>query len=244
MSVLNLNQAQKLYFGNTEAQKLYRGDQLLYPTIVSDPFLNQVLLHLKGDNFTDSSPNPKTVNTSASSAISTAFKKYGSGSLNFTVENSVVAIPNLAGVTNFNNLTIEFWAYFTNTSDKGILQFSNLTNSWTNTFIRLFSHTRVNYWNNTSIIISRSIPINQWVHIAFVHNGNNLTIYVDGVSVWTGIRTNPNLNTAHNLNVGAYYNGTGSLMYTARGYFDSFKITNAVRYTQNFNPETDTFLAY
>jgi len=31
MSVLNLNNASKLYYGNTEAQKVYKGDRLLYP---------------------------------------------------------------------------------------------------------------------------------------------------------------------------------------------------------------------
>lgn len=33
MSVLNLNNANKLYYGNTEAQKLYKGNQQLYPLI-------------------------------------------------------------------------------------------------------------------------------------------------------------------------------------------------------------------
>jgi hypothetical protein len=37
MPTLNLNEAIKLYYGNTEAQKLYKGSELLYPIISFSP---------------------------------------------------------------------------------------------------------------------------------------------------------------------------------------------------------------
>lgn len=62
MPTLNLNQAIKLYYGNIEVQKLYKGSQQLYPR-PTDPHLANVVFNLKIDNSTviDSSSNPKAI---------------------------------------------------------------------------------------------------------------------------------------------------------------------------------------
>jgi hypothetical protein len=238
MPLLNLKQAQKLYFGNTEVEKLYKGDQLLLP--ITDPFADDILLYCKGDAFLDDSPNQKAVNASPSSSISTTFKKYGTGSFNFTVDNSRISVPNLAGVQNFNHLTIEFWAYFVSTASKGFLQFSNLTNIFTNNSVSSPSMQQIRYFGNNNFFLPDSIPLNQWCHLAFVHTSNFLTIFLNGAEMVAVPFTTPVITVTEDLNIGTHINTTS----TCKGYFDSFRITNAVRYRFPFDCENDTFLAY
>jgi tRNA U38,U39,U40 pseudouridine synthase TruA len=83
-----------------------------------------------------------------------------------------------------------------------------------------------------------NLTLNTWNHVAIVRNNSNWSFYVNGNFLSTQVRSLAGTNTG--LTIGGYYDNN----YPLRGYMDSFRITNAIRYTANFNPETDTYLAY
>jgi len=238
MPTLNLNNADKLYYGDSVVQKLYKGDQQLYPIIQLDPFLSDVLLHLKADDFLDSSPNPKTVNLSTGSIINTSIKKYGSGSFDFRNSNSFLSINNAnLWLNDFSNLTIEFWYYCVQShGDTGILQFDGTanTNMW-----RFYRTSQLNYLGNNYLqaISTSNRLLSQWIHCAIVHEGNAYRYYQNGI-LQGGVDPTQ-IPTVRTFRIGTYGSD-----YPARGFIDSFRITDAIRYTTNFNPETDTYLAY
>jgi hypothetical protein len=243
MPTLNLTEATKLYYGNTEAQKLYKGDQQLYP-IITDP----VLLWLKGDDFTDSSSKAQAI-TNNNTVIETAIKKYGTGSFNFNAANRVLLIPTNALVTNAfitAGLTIEWWQYQLNSTYGyiGVFQFNN-NGVYAGSVLAeaakgyLYEgETRINFFSGADITITSSL--NQWTHYAVTLLDTNVSIFQNGVLVTTTTRTIPTLNTT-NLAVG---NGSTNEGRYFRGYIESFCITKGRKYTANFNPETDTGLAY
>lgn len=210
----------------------------------SDPFINDVLLWLKGDDFTDSSSHSRSVSQGASASIETTIKKYGTGSFAFRVDNAEVLIPNVSGLTTLNDVTVEAWIYkFQEGSNHGLFQFNGkTTSSYQQNFVALvFSAewlARVFSTVNGSL---NNIIVNEtWTHLAYVFNANgNCDIYVDGNKEVTLARTYPTLNTANDLMIGHYY--TSGYF---GGYMEGVRITNALRYTANFNPETDTYLAY
>ncbi|WP_324282473.1 LamG-like jellyroll fold domain-containing protein [Cyanobacterium aponinum UTEX 3221] len=239
MSTLNLNNANALYYGDTQAQKLYKGSELLYPELNTDPYYNDVLLYLKGDDFTDSSPNPKTVNLSTGSIINTSIKKYGSGSFDFRNGNSFLSINNAnLWLNNFLSLTIEFWYYCTlHSSDTGILQFDG-TLSYQNMW-RFYDSAQLNYLGNSSPqrIFITNRPLNTWIHCAIIHDNGAYRYYQNGI-------LQGGANPSAIPTVGLLRIGTYGSDYPSRGFIDSFRITEAIRYTSDFNPETDTYLAY
>lgn len=243
MTLLNLNVADKLYYGDIEADKLYYEDQQIYPVIsTTDPFLADTLLWLRGDDFADSSSFSRGIIQGSGSAINSDFK-YGSGSLDFNNANSSIQVNNVAGLTSLTNISVEAWVklFGTNTSGNGLLQWNGRTsNNLTNNIITL------NYQSPTRILVNNNffnIPysFNQWFHLALVYLPSSVQIYVDGILRATVGSAGIALNTSNTLQIGAYFNGISAQL---GGLVDSFRITNAVRYTGNFDPEIDTYLAY
>lgn len=241
MSVLNLNEAQKLYFGGIEVEKLYKGFRQFFPIPIPDPFLDVVLLHLKGDNFVDSSPNQKSVNPNSNSQINNTFKKYGTGSLDFSALNSYLLVSDHAGLSAWTNVTIEFWVYPTSFNSTNSIYWqpsSSSNNAFTSNCSR-FENSLL-YFSDIPILVNQLV-LNTWNHLAMVVEDTQSTIFHNGILVESITRTLPSFITGDFLIGGGFdLNGVSK----ANAYFDSFRITNAIRYTQNFNPEIDTFLAY
>jgi hypothetical protein len=75
-----------------------------------------------------------------------------------------------------------------------------------------------------------------------VHKPNFLTIFLNGAEMVAMPFTPPVITVTQDLNIGTIINTTSTN--NAKGYFDSFRITNAVRYRFPFDCEADTFLAY
>lgn len=240
MPTLNLNQASKLYYGNVEAQKLYKGSQLLYPVPQIDPFLSDVILHLKGDDFTDNSQYAHTLTVSGSLAINTTIKKYGSGSIYIPPVTNLITLnsPNLTlGTTDW---TIEYWAYrVSQTDNTGFLFFNNGSTTTNRISIEhYYNRERITIADKTYILLTDNPSLNTWVHKAFVKTGNTIKKYVGGIlSESTTIST-------HNFNSSSWELLKTSSFCRITAYIDSIRITKSARYTANFNPETNTYLAY
>lgn len=257
MPELNLKNATKLFLGETEIIKVFNKNQLLYSYDYGDPYGDNVVLYLKGNgdnnstNIVDSSPNPKTITRFGDTKISTAQSKYGGSSIFFNGNTDFLTSPANSIWHIHNTLcTIEGFVYLSafpdDTAFKGYFfivgtQDPSVHNGWG---ISVDKSGKLLWSNNgvsTSPTIS-SIPLNKWTHFAFVNLGATGQFYIDGIQ-------QPIVNTAHtnNLNIlkiGAL-NNTSGYLYRLNGYLDSLRITGGIsRYTANFNPETDTYLAY
>lgn len=247
MPTLNLNNADKLYYGNTEAQKLYKGDQQLYPVEIVDPYLANVVLYLKGDgennstNIVDSSPTPKTITRFGDTKISTAQSKYGGSSIYFdgNADTLTATIP----ATLTQDFTVEAWLWdiggdvnrgFISTAGGGFSPTGFLLRKTTPFIGAASTPVFFNAW---------TLPLNTWCHIAMTRQGNSIRLFLNGTLLQT-ITSSISLSNTE-LVVGDGYSANQTIRYYAQMYIDSIRLTyNIARYTANFNPETDTYLAY
>ncbi|MTB53516.1 SdrD B-like domain-containing protein [Lewinella sp. W8] len=97
-------------------------------------------------------------------------------------------------------------------------------------------------WNNSGI----ALPLNQWSHVAWVKAGNNLTIYVNGVSVYTA-------NHVATLNTDGWIIGSRSFgAQSANTRLDEVRIWNLARsgsevqsnYDKTVSPAAPGLIAY
>lgn len=213
-----------------------------------DPFFNNVVLYIKGDgennstNIIDSSPTPKTITISGDAKISTEQSKYGGSSLKFI---------NFAGGTDYLDINDTSLNVSTSNGDFTLEAWLYYTDSFTSTtpfgweinplFYMYFSkiYFRETY---TDIIpfVSASFAVNQWEHWAITREGTTYRLFKNGILLSSGIKST--LVSGNIFIVGKNTNANGGGF--MRGYIDSLRITKACRYIFNFDPETDTYLAY
>lgn len=242
MPTLNLNEATKLYYGNTEVQKLYKGSQQLYPFENPDPHWNNVTFLLRGNNITDISKTPKTI-VNNGVTVSNAQYKYGDSSLLFLPTNSYLTVTHNDMVLGTNPFTIEAWIYKSNFSSS-----NTNTNDGIVSFDTGSSNPRFAMYTD-DLNLPLSIPnlfankSNQWLHLAYVREStatNMSKFYLNGVLA--GSHTLSTNLTSTQMNIGSYSNLS---IYCLDGYLQTFRVTRGIaRYTANFNPETDTYLTY
>lgn len=245
MSTLNLKTANALYYSNTLALKLYLGSEQLYPQI-TDPYLNNVVLHLNG-SLTDSSLNTKPINNFGA-VLSNAQTKNNFQSI-LVSGNQYLTTP----VNNDFNLgtgdfTIEFWLYLNEIpqTQYGVTFLDSrqdMSNVSGNYSLALYTDTTlgITIINGNSYKANNSVPINQWSHIAYCRLNGIINIYLNGILDFSGNFPH-NLIQSGNLKImaNAYRDTVPSLFPNC--YFDSLKITKGIaRYTTNFNPEENTF---
>ena len=177
------------------------------------------------------------VNQGTTAKITTANKKYGSGSMSFTASNGdyfTYSHP-MPFPTAF---TIEFWFYPTiSQADKYLFcgQASPMINI-NGTMGLGFAHpgafvayTSANY-----------ITTNTWYHLAYVREGlgsNQTKLYLNGTVALMGTES-ATFDGGGITAIGAGDNGTQ--VFT--GYIDDLRITYYPRYTTTFTPPTSTFL--
>ena len=232
MSTLNLNNADKLYYGNTEAQKLYRGTDLLFPnTALNDPYYNDVVLYIRGDSFIDRSKYTHPLSVAGNYSISTTISKYGGKSIH-SADNTQKSITanNSRLVLGNDPWTVEFWEY--RLSNSGDFIFFGTTGV-------TITPISINISNSGWVTRSGLVGNNTWGHYAFVREANSLRCYVNGILRQTINFSSINFTSSSisilHLNIYREW----------RGYISSYRLTKGVaRYTTNFNAETDTYLAY
>jgi hypothetical protein len=229
MSLLSLNKRRRIVGGGG----------------VVDPYASSVVLHLKGDvsPIVDSSPSNHTINLVGSPIISTAQSKYGGSSLYFNGSSHVWStLEDING-----DFTIEAWLYWVSsqhTTEKGAWQVSStsggLSPYYSHSINALSSAQRYYALRGTTILSSNNFyTINQWQHLTHCRQGNNYYCSLNGIVQSLG--TSTSLLSSSFVSIGGYY----STDFSGNLYIDSFRITKGIaRYTSNFNPETDTYLAY
>jgi Concanavalin A-like lectin/glucanases superfamily/Glycine rich protein len=211
------------------------------PTTTStDPYFTNVSLLLHADySLTDSSSYNYTLTNTGSVGYS-ATAEFGTYSFNFSGANYINTPTNSTFTFGTNNFTIEFWLYPTTTQPTQLRLFTNWTGVSSGWWVignngggyLGFACYAINS-GNTWALPSTTIALNTWTHYAFVRNGNNMTIYVNGIgNTTTNYFNSTNLDLATNcINIGwSAHSGVGDGYYT--GYLDEVRITNTVaRYT-------------
>ena len=94
-------------------------------------------------------------------------------------------------------------------------------------------------YNNGSMVALTSaasqITTNTWYHIAWVRNGTNIKIYLNGVEKGSATISGTVSVVARDLSIGSHYR-VGS-----RSYVDEIRISKTARYTTGFTPTTSPF---
>ncbi|MCK9578266.1 LamG domain-containing protein [bacterium] len=89
--------------------------------------------------------------------------------------------------------------------------------------------------SNTDCVLfanSSNLVLNQWNHLAFVRNGTNLILFINGTEKNRQITSSPMPSVANYLRIGSFDYGS---QYNFQGYIDELRITKGVaRWTTNF----------
>jgi hypothetical protein len=177
--------------------------------------------------------------TVGNAQVSTAVKKYGTGSMAFDGSGDWLTYPDTPATRlESGDFTIEAWIYLNTVGvSQTIVTKGNITG-----FIFWVSGNLRFTWGTSSILIASSLSANQWYHVAVVRSGSatgNLKIYIDGVlSATSSTAVTDNFNQT---DIG--YVGVGrSAANPMNGYIDDLRITKGIaRYTANFTPPTAAF---
>jgi hypothetical protein len=180
--------------------------------------------------------------TVGNAQISTSVKKFGTGSLAFDgTGDYLIGAPNLTGVFNTGNFTIEAWVYTTASSGTQCVFDTRYTDSSTaGCFFGLYSSNALLFYTSASVLTGGTLSTNTWYHIAAVRSGTTVTLYLNGTSVASGTRSNSF--TQNNVLIGSSPGVTGSTINAFFGYIDGLRVTNGyARYTSNFSVPTAAF---
>jgi hypothetical protein len=195
--------------------------------------------------FLDSSSNNSSI-TTVGSAFQNTFSPFSpngwSGYFNGTTDYLTVSSSQFAFGT--GNFTIEFWIYPLAYGGSVVgAQIFGTTNGGTNGYsinlgqskstFRIVSNASGVWTDN--ITLSDGPDLNIWTHIAVVRNGNNLSIYKNGLSAvgLAGVSTfNFSESTAA---IGRYFEGTNTRF--LNGYISNIRVVNSALYTTtSFTP--------
>jgi hypothetical protein len=93
-------------------------------------------------------------------------------------------------------------------------------------YIHLSSATNLDYYNSSSNNITVSTSANTWYHLAIVHNGTSLEVWLNGTSLGTTTTNTPRNNIGQTLSVGVYRYLNGNFGYYWDGKLDEIGIWN------------------
>jgi hypothetical protein len=173
--------------------------------------------------------------------ISTTQSKWGNSSIAFDGTGdslSFVNRTNRAIYFGSGNWTVEFWVYH-NTTGTYDHTFVGGTSFYDVVFGVFNFGSQIGFWNNNGfygLYASSNLTSGVWRHIAYVRNGNTITLYINGTDVastsFTGSMKEDGSNDFLTTVVGSSLNG----------YMDDVRITKGLaRYTANFTAPTAPF---
>lgn len=208
-----------------------------------------LLLHGNGSNggttFTDNSGTPKTATAIGSPVTSTTQSLFGGASIRVSnVDKLVFADSGIASLGS-GNFTIEFWVHMDAAATGWY--FGNTTAGNVNASFQIQCDFSGNVsgqaYRSTGALVggaysdaSGPLP-GASAHVAYVRNGSNFELYVDGVLAGSAT-SSAVLNTSPSGDI-HFYGKTAGADGVAKVYFDEVRITvGTARYTADFTPPT------
>jgi hypothetical protein len=241
------------YISNLRASKsiVYTGTSFTVPTTpltTSSQGSTSTALLIPGINagIYDSTMenNLVTVGSAQISSTSTATVKFGSGSVYFNGSSYLSAPANYNNHITTGDFTVEMWVYLTTLSASaalvGVWTGTASTSDWLFTQGGTASNLRFGISSGgtaTFVEGTGGLTANSWTHIAAVRKNGIITLYSNGVSVYSGALAGGTITTT-GLTVASISGGS----FYSTGYIDDLRITTGIaRYTATFTPPTASF---
>jgi hypothetical protein len=218
---------------------LQRTENFTPPTTPFESDANTIFLC----NFTNAGILDNTgrnvLETVGDAQISTAVKKYGTGSMEFDGTGDYCVQPTSENYGyGTGNFTIEFWLYLNAvTGNKTIV--SNLTSvSSTNPHLYMSTSSIRYYTANADRITGGTLSTGQWYHIALVRGSGSTKLYINGAQSGSTYTDANDYGATAPLGIGTYWvSGSPVTTNTLNGFIDDLRITKGIaRYTENFTP--------
>lgn len=230
-----------------------------------DPLRTSVVYLLHGDGtngsttIIDSSDGGRPLTRNGNTQISTAIKKFGTGSILFDGTGDYLSATYNGGFDLLpNSFTIEGWVYSTSSKAGGqrFMAIGGGAVAWNATngihvLCQIAGTTRelsMQVSNNTASPVglgtSMAIALNGWTHVAFVYDAaaGKLRIFRDGQMVEGSVTGVARPSTNPSLNIGSIPGEAGAATIAFQGYMDEFRMTiAAARYSKSFTPPTKPY---
>lgn len=205
--------------------------QTMEPVAEKKP--NSSLIHFENDAFKDEFGVSWSSSASSNSVIDTTNPKFNS-CLKFSGENGgAQLLANKDIELSSENFTIDFWLNAPNTQPSS---YPTIIADKNNTFRIAKDNFMVNSVSIGTNWLDEAFDDN-WHHIAFIRNGRNFILYIDGVKKQ---ETNNQIDAVINIaSIGA---SNGSYFNTyLKGSIDEFSVVPYVKWSENFTPPTSSY---
>jgi hypothetical protein len=196
----------------------------------------QLLLNFTNAGILDATGR-NNLETVGNAQITTAVKKYGTGSLAFDGTGDYLLLPasqDLAMGT--GDFTWECWIYATAASDQPIYECRSTSVNTNGFTVTAFSSTVIRVYT-TAVLVTATVSnyLNTWTHIAFTRSGSTNRLFINGSLESTSTASDNFSNQVAAVGGGRYLNDNISKFFT--GFIDDLRITKGIaRYTANFTP--------
>jgi len=185
---------------------------------------------------------------------STDQAKFGSSSIHFDTSTyaGMLSVTDSASSNVFDfgssNWTVECWLYpnfdnnrtcgiFAKRTDGGYGGYSSFLQEADGKIGIVIDSNNAGGWE-VGLTSASSISENQWSHVAWVKNGTEYALYINGVKDANTATSSSNpYPNSQDFRIGDGYDGTGQKY---NGYMDDFKVFNEARYTSSFDPESSS----
>jgi hypothetical protein len=217
------------------------------PIITGNPVdynFAQVALLVNGNGtngsttFTDSSINKTAINVTNSITCNTSIKKFGTGSMYYSGAGNYLSTVTSAALFNYgtSDLTIEGWYYKLGTTGNGLNTYFSAGAYTDGILLREQDGLYMGGSNVGNAAFESNYSTNKWFHLAFVRFGNNISVYINGISKLSITRSTAINPGSALIYIGAAVHNAGSEGWY--GYIDDFRVTKGLaRYTANFTPQ-------
>jgi hypothetical protein len=204
-----------------------------------DPYVNQTVLMLNGENIIDYSLNQTAITNNGAVTVSSTQYKVGQSSLSFSGASNTSylhATTTSAIVFGTGDFTIEFWIYFNSVKNTNLVDGRDTTGNQLAISLYFVAYLRY-FTNGADRITGPVLSTGVWYHIALSRVSSNTRMFVNGSQVGSTYADTNNY-VGPNFCIGGF-----RVVPTANlnGYIDEFRVTKAGRYSSNFTPQTTPF---
>jgi hypothetical protein len=213
------------------------------PTQPSTSISNTVLL-LSSTNYNIFDATQRNnISTNGDAQNSTAIRKDEASSISFDGTGDTLLIQDNPMLRpDSGNFTLEFWVRFNNISGYQTIIHKGYTGANAYAIQTGNGNGRLIFYIGGAAILTETGTgsAGTWIHYAIVRDGNNYTMYRDGVSSVTATNST-NLSNNSTMVIGDRGVGSeyGTPAYPLNGYIENLRFTKGIaRYTANFTPPT------
>jgi len=204
-----------------------------------DPYVNQTVLMLNGENIIDYSLNQTAITNNGAVTVSSTQYKVGQSSLSFSGASNTSylhATTTSAIVFGTGDFTIEFWIYFNSVKNTNLVDGRDTTGNQLAISLYFVAYLRY-FTNGADRITGPVLSTGVWYHIALSRVSSNTRMFVNGSQVGSTYADTNNY-VGPNFSIGGY---RVQPIANLDGYMDEFRVTKAGRYSSNFTPQTTPF---